>query len=475
MISYSQNYEDVILWRALKHVKKGCYIDIGAWDPVVDSVSMFFYTQGWRGIHVEPNPSYAKRLRKARPDEAVIEAAIGESTKPTTLFIIEDTGLTTSSKTFRDQHKQKGFTSETIKVPTRTLASIFDDAGNADIHWLKIDAEGMEEDVIRSWGDNQARPWVVVVESTLPSTNIEVSYGLSELAERGYTEVYFDALNKFFVHKLHSELVPSFKHGPNIFDDFIRADHNVIRDQAEILNKDLIDRTKELVDTRAELLERTELLKKSNNDLNARTKELVNTRAELLERTELVKKSNNDLNAKTKDLVNTRAELLERTKLLEKANVDLAARTKNQVGARAELLERTKLLEKANEDLTARTKDLVDTRAELFECTKLLEKSNDDLAARTKGYAQLEKELRNQTEKLKQEEHEVNRLINELIEEQKAHKELQMTLWKTILQMKAAEKTINYVAFASNPFLYFVFRKLVKEIFHKINLLSRKL
>ena len=138
-------------------------------------------------------------------------------------------------------------------------------------------------------------------------------------------------------------------------------------------------------------------------------------------------------------------------------------------------MERTKLLKKSNGDLADRSKDLVDTRAELVERTKLLEKSNDDLAARTKGYAQLEKELRKQTENLKQEEHEVNRLTNELIEEQNAHKELQITLRKNILQIKAAEKTVNLVAFISNPFLYFVFRKLIKEIFQKINLLSRKL
>jgi len=349
MISYAQNYEDVILWRGLKHVKGGCYIDIGAWDPVVDSVSMFFYTQGWRGIHAEPNPSYANKLREARPDEEVIEAAIGESTSPTTLFVIEDTGLTTSSKTFCDQHKQKGFTSETIKVPTRTLASIFDEVGEKEIHWLKIDAEGMEENVIRSWGNNPARPWIVVVESTLPSTDIEVSYGLNELTALGYTNVYFDALNKFYVHKLHPELLSSFKYGPSIFDDFIRADHHVIRDQAEILNKDLIERTKELVDIRAELLERT----------------------------------------------------------------------------------------------------------------KLLEKSNEDLAARAKEFAQSEKEL--------------NSLSNKLTEEQNAHKDLQTILRKAIWQMKAAEKAVNFAVFASNPFLYFVIRKLIKEIFQKVNLLSRKL
>jgi FkbM family methyltransferase len=308
MISYAQNYEDVILWRALKHVKKGCYIDIGAWDPVVDSVSMFFYSQGWRGVHVEPNPFYSKKLREARPDETIIEAAIGDCTAPTTLFVIENTGLTTSSEKFRDQHKQKGFTSETIKVPTRTLASIFDEAGNDDIHWLKIDAEGMEEDVIKSWGNNQARPWVVVVESTLPSTDIEVSYGLSELAERGYTHVYFDALNKFYVHENHSELLSSFKCGPNLFDDFISADHKKIRDQGEILDRDLKERTKELVEIRAVLRERTELLEKN---LKERTEDLVATRTVLRERTELLESAN-------KDLVQSEKELSEQTEIAKK-------------------------------------------------------------------------------------------------------------------------------------------------------------
>ena len=372
MISFAQNYEDVILWRALKHVKKGCYIDIGAWDPVIDSVSMFFYTQGWRGIHAEPNPFYAKKLREARPDEVVIEAAIGDSKRPTTLFVIGDTGLTTSSKTFRDQHKQKGLTSETIKVPTRTLASIFDEAGNGDIHWLKIDAEGMEEDVIRSWGNNPARPWIVVVESTLPSTDIEVSYGLSELAERGYTRVYFDALNKFYVHEHHSELLSSFKCGPNLFDDFIRADHKKIWDQGEISYRDLKERTKELVKTRAELVERTELLEKKIKDLAVSAKNLVETRAELAKRTKLLRKTNDDLAVRTKDLVGTRAELAERTEMCEKKIKDLAVSAKNLVETRAELAKRTELLKKTSENLDIGTKKLMQSE-------KILEQRSEKL------------------------------------------------------------------------------------------------
>ena len=49
LTSYAQNFEDVILWRALKHVEHGFYIDIGAQDPVIDSVSLAFYQQSATG------------------------------------------------------------------------------------------------------------------------------------------------------------------------------------------------------------------------------------------------------------------------------------------------------------------------------------------------------------------------------------------------------------------------------------------
>ena len=81
-VSYAQNYEDVILWRAFRNTEAGHYIDIGAHDPVVDSVSFAFYQAGWRGMHVEPTPTYAAKLREARPDEIVIEAAVADVLGP---------------------------------------------------------------------------------------------------------------------------------------------------------------------------------------------------------------------------------------------------------------------------------------------------------------------------------------------------------------------------------------------------------
>jgi len=53
-ISYSQNLEDVMLWRALKHIEQGFYVDVGANDPTFLSVTHAFYERGWHGINIDP-------------------------------------------------------------------------------------------------------------------------------------------------------------------------------------------------------------------------------------------------------------------------------------------------------------------------------------------------------------------------------------------------------------------------------------
>jgi hypothetical protein len=55
LISFAQNFEDEMLWRALKQVNDGLYIDVGARPPDLDSVTRTFYDYGRRGINVEPN------------------------------------------------------------------------------------------------------------------------------------------------------------------------------------------------------------------------------------------------------------------------------------------------------------------------------------------------------------------------------------------------------------------------------------
>ncbi|QNQ62037.1 FkbM family methyltransferase [Brucella sp. 6810] len=220
-ISYAQNFEDVILWRALKHIENGFYVDIGAQDPVVDSVSRGFYERGWRGVSVEPTATYVGKLRENRPDEEIFQVAIGNGGENIRFFEIPDTGLSTGDAEIAEEHRQHGFDVIETKAPLVPLSAIFDRIGNRDIHWLKIDVEGMEKSVIESWSPSEQRPWVVVVESTHPlRQDIVFEDWDSLLSGRGYEFVYFDGLNRFYISDEHSELKSFFGVGPNVFDDF---------------------------------------------------------------------------------------------------------------------------------------------------------------------------------------------------------------------------------------------------------------
>ena len=66
MISYSQNFEDVLLNRFFKGKEEGFYIDVGAFDPVFLSDTKHFYDLGWSGINIEPMPSGYEKFCEQR-------------------------------------------------------------------------------------------------------------------------------------------------------------------------------------------------------------------------------------------------------------------------------------------------------------------------------------------------------------------------------------------------------------------------
>jgi len=224
-VSYAQNFEDVMLWRALKHVENGFYIDIGAQHPVVDSVSLAFYEHGWRGVHVEPTQQYSNLLRAARPDESVFQLAIGNQNKRLTFFEFEDTGLSTADAEVARTHQANGFKCRETLVPILSLDALLQQVGARDIHWLKVDVEGLEKEVLESWESSSSLPWIVVVESTRPRSQERTHQNWEFLLfGKGYSYVYFDGLNQFYISPEHPELAKAFDSPPNVFDEFFLAE-----------------------------------------------------------------------------------------------------------------------------------------------------------------------------------------------------------------------------------------------------------
>lgn len=220
-ISYAQNFEDVMLWRALGHVRNGFYVDVGAQRADVDSVTRLFYERGWRGINIEPVEQWHQELVAKRPRDVNLKVAAGRAEGEITLNVFGDTGLSTAVDTYASEHDQSGFARQVERVPVRTLKSICEEFHVAPIHFLKIDVEGFEADVLAGADFNLIRPWIVVVEATLPNsrvTNFEAWEPL--LLDARYKFVYFDGLNRFYVAEERRELQENFLAPPNVFDDF---------------------------------------------------------------------------------------------------------------------------------------------------------------------------------------------------------------------------------------------------------------
>jgi len=194
LTSYAQFLEDIILFLFLYDKKNGFYIDVGANDPIKDSVTNFFYVRGWNGINIEPLDDKYILLKEKRPRDINLNITAGKEKGNTTLYIYE--GLTTIKKNYsRPKATRKIVEVETMAdicknyVPNGTI-----------IDFCKIDVEGGERDVLLGYDFINYRPRIFCIESTLPLSMIP-SYQLFEdvLIKNNYSFIYQYNINRFYV------------------------------------------------------------------------------------------------------------------------------------------------------------------------------------------------------------------------------------------------------------------------------------
>ncbi|WP_288379869.1 FkbM family methyltransferase [uncultured Massilia sp.] len=223
LISYAQNLEDVLLWRALGHVTNGFYIDVGANDPVEHSVTKAFYDAGWRGISIEPLPSFHAAFLEQRPRDVNLAIAAGAENGELTLYDVPAVrGWASPEQSVAELHRLDGHEVAEITVPVRTLASVCEEYVDSEIHFLKVDVEGFEGEVLRGMDFRRWRPWVLVIEATLPNSRA-LNHGAWEhlVTSQGYRYAWFDGLNRYYVAEEHAELLAHLDIQPNVFDDYI--------------------------------------------------------------------------------------------------------------------------------------------------------------------------------------------------------------------------------------------------------------
>jgi FkbM family methyltransferase len=223
MVSYAQNFEDVMLARAFAGRAAGFYVDVGAFDPVIDSVTRHFYDQGWRGINIEPVARQHALFARARPRDTNLNVALGRESGELTLHDFSPLGVSTVDPAIAAEMRERGFPGREVRVPVVTLAQVCRDHGVREIDFLKIDVEGHETEVIAGHDWALVRPRILLVEATRPMTT-EPAFAAWEplVLEAGYQFAWFDGLNRFYVRQEDTDLLVHFRVPPNVFDNFTR-------------------------------------------------------------------------------------------------------------------------------------------------------------------------------------------------------------------------------------------------------------
>lgn len=160
----SQAGQDWVIDRLLDHKTGGTFVDVGGYDGVTGSNSLFFeQIRGWTGVLVEPVASQIAKARIARKCPC-IEVAVAP-TDGTASFIAVTRGFTQMSgladlydedllQTVRDDPRHA---EEMVTVETRTLSRILTESGIPHPDFISLDIEGGEVAVLKAFPFDQHR------------------------------------------------------------------------------------------------------------------------------------------------------------------------------------------------------------------------------------------------------------------------------------------------------------------------------
>lgn len=322
-VSYAQNYEDIMLWRALKHIEQGFYVDVGANDPIIDSVTKLFYDAGWSGINIDPVEKFIEKYHLLRERDVSISKAVSDEKGVMQLWQCDIPGWSTLDRTVVAKHESEGYEGYWSEVSINTLTAILDEQNVSDIHFLKVDVEGAEYPVLKGNDWSKYRPWIVLIEATVPNTQIS-DYDECEklLLENQYHHIYSDGLNRYYVANEHSELDVSFEYPPNVFDDFISHRESQLQsdlDEYYIRMVKAVNEANALYEKEQVHKQEMENLMLEKQEADARYQILLDENLKLKELfTGATAEKEQDLELKDKDVKKQQNYLKQKNKLLQK-------------------------------------------------------------------------------------------------------------------------------------------------------------
>jgi hypothetical protein len=169
-ISFSQFGEDLIFMRFLRKLdpQKGIYIDCGCFDPVAISNTLLLYKQGYKGINIDINQDKIDKFNRYRPNDYNVLAALSNSKQK--LKLLKYVGRATNRLVSLESIETNSIIGEQpIEeeiIETYLLTEVIDSSpfANQEIHYLNVDCEGHDLNVLMGLDFSKYAPKVISVE-----------------------------------------------------------------------------------------------------------------------------------------------------------------------------------------------------------------------------------------------------------------------------------------------------------------------
>lgn len=208
-LSYSQSGEDRIVKMIFDGlgINKFTYMDIGAHHPYFISNTALFYELGMNGVNIEPDPVLFKEFEKFRKRDINLNIGIAETSGEADFYIISASTLNTFSKEEAEGYAKQGNFSirEVKKVKTESLQNIVNNYCNGRFpDFLTVDAEGIDELIVKSIDFNNNPPLVVCIETISFSTSgngVKNTDIIALMESNGYLNYADTNINTIFVRK----------------------------------------------------------------------------------------------------------------------------------------------------------------------------------------------------------------------------------------------------------------------------------
>lgn len=208
MFHSQENQDKYLETNIFKGFKNGFFVDVGAYDGIhINNTLYFEEMNNWNGINVEPNKRVYDALVINRPKNINLNCAVFNQDGEADFFL--NTGYTEMlsgiKTTFDSRHVSRlekennihGSTTESVNIVTKRLETIFDEHQISHVHYLSIDVEGAEFEVIQSINFDKVFIDVIAFENNYNDKSIPI---LKYLEERDYVVIH-RSIDIFMIHK----------------------------------------------------------------------------------------------------------------------------------------------------------------------------------------------------------------------------------------------------------------------------------